>query len=240
MKPGEPDPAKDLDALGALGRGARRRLYEAVPRYPDGVTRDEVAASTGVGRPLVAYHLDQLVDHGLLSVRRERRSGRTGPGSGRPANVYSRSDHEISVNVPPRDYPLLARLLTEAIAKDTGGTARLALDGTARRVGREIGDAADLHGRDLTGQLLELLSQREYEPVRQDDGTIRLTNCPFHAAARDQPEIVCGMNEELLAGLLEGVPGTGMEAVLDPAEGYCCVVIRPAGEQADPEDRSGR
>src|SRR3712207_6143504 len=98
-------------ALSALDDPVRRRLYDYVAAHHAPVARDEAAAGVGLGRPLAAYHLDKLAAEGLLTVSYQRRSGRSGPGSGRPAKLYARSDREVCASVPPRDYGLAARLL---------------------------------------------------------------------------------------------------------------------------------
>jgi hypothetical protein len=47
--------------------------------------------------------------------------------------------------------------------------------------------------------------------------------------AEQHRELVCGMNLDFLAGLLEGIgPTDGLDARLDPAPGYCCVRIAAA------------
>jgi predicted ArsR family transcriptional regulator len=73
--------------------------------------------------------------------------------------------------------------------------------------------------------LLESLRERGYEPREAPDGDIRLGNCPFHALAEDHRELVCGMNLELAAGLIDGLGEPGVEARLDPQPGQCCVAI---------------
>src|SRR5215218_11217440 len=105
-------PNQDLDRLAALAEPVRRRLYEFVAAQADPVDRDAAAAGAGVGRPLAAFHLDRLAEAGLLDVTYRRRSGRTGPGAGRPAKFYARARHgELSVSVPPRQYDLAAEIL---------------------------------------------------------------------------------------------------------------------------------
>jgi len=179
------------------------------------VSREEVAAAAGVGRTLAAYHLDRLAAEGLLVVTQERRTGRSGPGAGRPAKLYARSQDEVSVSVPPRDYHLAARLLADAAAADTDGHTRRALTAAAQQLGREL--AAD------DAPLEPLLRERGYEPY-DDDGVVRLRNCPFHAVAQRHPEVVCDMNLALLGGLVEEMPG--VTAALEPAAGRCCVALR--------------
>jgi predicted ArsR family transcriptional regulator len=55
---------------------------------------------------------------------------------------------------------------------------------------------------------------------------VRLRDCPFHPIAAKAPELVCGTNQAFLAGLLTGLQAPGVEAVLAPGEGDCCVELR--------------
>src|SRR6266516_1417784 len=71
-----------------------------------------------------------------------------------------------------------------------------------------------------------MLAELGYEP-RADDGGLILANCPFHALAQDYTEVVCGMNLDLIDGLLAGLELADLRARLDPAPGRCCVTVRP-------------
>jgi predicted ArsR family transcriptional regulator len=204
-----------LAALTSLGDATRRRVYEHVAAQPGPVSRDEVSGRVAIGRTLAAYHLDRLAAEGLLEVSYERRSGRSGPGAGRPAKLYARTQREVSVNVPPRDYPLAARLLADAAAGDPDGHVQRSLVAAAERLGHEIAEEAG------TRELEPLLRERGYEPY-DDDGVTRMRNCPFHAVAQRHPELVCGMN----LALLQGLCGPGVTAGLEPAPGRCCVALR--------------
>ena len=97
------------------------------------VGRDEAAAAAGVGRALAVYHLDKLVEAGLLTASYQRPPGRGGPGAGRPAKLYTRSDREFAVTVPPREYQLAARLLVQAVESDPSGQIQAVLLEAARR-----------------------------------------------------------------------------------------------------------
>ena len=120
LPPGGPD----LASLSTLDDPVRRRLYEVVTRQPGPVGRDEAAAAAGVGRALAVYHLDKLVESGLLAATYQRPAGRSGPGAGRPAKLYARADREFTVTVPPRSYELAARLLVQAVEADDSGRSR--------------------------------------------------------------------------------------------------------------------
>ena len=123
----------DLASLSSLDDPVRRRLYEVVRERAEPVGRDEAAVAAGVGRALAVYHLDKLVEAGLPTASYQRPPGRNGPGAGRPAKLYTRSDREFAVTVPPREYELAARLLVQAVESDPSGNCRAALLEAARR-----------------------------------------------------------------------------------------------------------
>ena len=224
---------QDLASLSSLDDPLRRRLYEVVTSHPGPVSRDEAASEAGIGRALAVYHLDKLVESGLLTASYQRPPGRSGPGAGRPAKVYARSDREFAVTVPPREYELAARLLVQAVEADPSDRSRAALAEAARRLGAELGSAArlspggqDTGGRTAAGQgVKSVLTQQGYEPCGGADGVIRLRNCPFHQLTERHREVVCGMNLALVEGLVEGLGAEGWRPALDPQPGYCCVTI---------------
>jgi predicted ArsR family transcriptional regulator len=229
LSPGGPD----LASLSSLDDPVRRRLYEVVTRQPAPVSRDEAASAAGIGRALAVYHLDKLVESGLLTASYSRPPGRSGPGAGRPAKLYARSDREFAVTVPPREYELAARLLVQAVEADPSDRSRSALAEAARRLGTELGSSfrpaatglapgrRDAAERDVTG----VLTQQGYEPCRGGDGFIRLRNCPFHQLAEQHRDVVCGMNLALVEGLVAGLGAGGWHPALDPRPGHCCVAI---------------
>jgi predicted ArsR family transcriptional regulator len=219
LSPGGPD----LASLSSLDDPVRRRLYEVVTRQPGPVSRDEAASAAGIGRALAVYHLDKLVESGLLTASYSRPPGRSGPGAGRPAKLYARSDREFAVSVPPREYELAARLLLQAVEADPSGRTRAELAKAARRLGTELGGAfrPDAAGRDVE----EALTQQGYEPCRDGDGVIRLRNCPFHQLAEQYRDVTCRMNLALVEGLVAGLGADGWHPALDPRPGHCCVAI---------------
>lgn len=210
-----------LAAVAALDEPTRRRLYEYVVRRPGPVSRDDVASALGVPRPTVAFHLDRLVEEQLLAVEYERRTGRTGPGAGRPAKLYRRSDRQVSVSVPERHYELAGELLASAIeeADETGGPAREILGRRARDHGAELAAGAS--------DVVTVLEEHGFEPRAEGDGVL-LGNCPFQRLARTHPRLVCEMNLGLVEGMLTGAGGGRLRALLEPRPGFCCVRLAPA------------
>jgi predicted ArsR family transcriptional regulator len=215
-------PGEDVSAVAALDEPTRRKLYDHVVRQPRPVSRDEAAAALGLARQTAAFHLDRLADASLLDVVYERRSGRTGPGAGRPAKLYRRSAKEIAVSLPDRRYELAGRLLAQAVEESdaTGEPVRDVLHRKAEELGRQLG------GHD-EGDVFQLLERYGFEPQREDRAIV-LANCPFHTLARAHTQTVCGMNLHLLRGVLHGLNDTGLEACLAPVPGRCCVRLEPA------------
>ena len=222
----------ELSAIGSLQDPVRRSLYRYVTSQPDDVSREEAAAGVGIQRQLAAFHLDKLVDAGLLETTYRRLTGRTGPGAGRPAKLYRRSSSEHSVSLPPRQYDLAAELLADAVEEAGARPARAALTDVARRFGVRLGEDLRSHlgsrasrERRLTA-LSDSLDEYGYEP-RREGSAVRLSNCPFHALAEGHRELVCGMNMSLVKGVVEGMEATDLEPCLDPRPGECCVTVRP-------------
>lgn len=224
--------ADQVSALAALDEPNRRRLYEHVVQQPGPVSRDDAATALDMARATAAFHLDRLVDEGLLRVSYQRRTGRTGPGAGRTAKLYSRSTREVAVSLPERRYDLAGRLLASALAEAerTGASPRAVLERRAHAMGRELACRADPETtprRDQAG-ILRALEAHGFEPRREGPDVV-LANCPFHALAQEQTELVCGMNHRLLDGFLNELDPTGWTARLDPRPGSCCVRFEPAG-----------
>jgi predicted ArsR family transcriptional regulator len=215
---------QDLPRLSPLAEPVRRALYAFVVGQGDAVDRDSAAEGVGIGRPLAAFHLDRLAAAGLLEVEYRRRSGRVGPGAGRPAKFYRRpKGSELTVSLPPRRYDLAAELLARGVEASGPAAARVLEEA------RERGHALAVAQRDGTGgpdDLIDLLAANGYEPTTESDGTIRLRNCPFHALVTEHRDLTCSMNLALLGSMAAG-SGARVEPVADPCEGYCCVAFVP-------------
>ncbi|MEU4534719.1 transcriptional regulator [Streptosporangium sp. NPDC023825] len=208
----------DLDTVAVLHDPVRRAVYDYVASRGQDVGRNEAAEAVGVQRTLAAFHLDRLVEAGLLEAGFRRLTERTGPGSGRPAKVYRRAPGEWQVSVPARDYRTLALVLAEAVEL-LGGDER------AEQAARRAGARSAGKGEDLAG----VLRRRGYEPY-EEDGRVRLRNCPFHVPAEEHPLLVCSVNLELCRGLLDALGQDASTASLDPRPGECCVAFSKNNE----------
>lgn len=241
-----PSTAAGVEAVSVLADELRRGMYDFVRRAHRPVTREEAAADAGISVKLAAFHLDKLVAAGLL------RAGYGNPGGaprvGRRPKVYE-PDTDIRISIPERRPDVLAEILVDAVLEqEPGEDARTAALRTAHRRGERLG--AETRARSRPGRLgpersvtlsEAVLEQHGFEPERPAPTELRLLNCPFHPIAARSPQLVCGINHAFLRGFLTGLQTTGIDAVLAPRPGRCCVELRaavgadgPAGPAAGP------
>ena len=197
------------------------------------VSRDEAAEHVGISRKLAAFHLDKLVERGLLTAHYARLPGRSGPGAGRSSKLYEPSDLEVDISLPERRYDIVGEIMIAALSEETGEPPREAAKRIAFEKGQLIGD--EIRGRlrlrppgseRALSIAEETLSEYGFEPYREGAETVSLRNCPFHDLAQQAPELVCGLNREFIDGLLRGLGNDSVEAALLPTPGQCCVKLR--------------
>src|SRR5215471_4110338 len=175
--------AADLMAVALLAEPTRRRLYLYLRDRQEPVGREEAARDTGIKPRLAAFHLDRMVDAGLLEVQHRRLSGRVGPGAGRPAKVYSVSARTFSVEIPQTRYALAASMMAAALS-DGGPRADGAesLQDVATAVGESLGDNIRREARTKGARqeaFQRKLNELGYEPQVQDSGEWTMRNCIF-------------------------------------------------------------
>ncbi|WP_109510513.1 helix-turn-helix transcriptional regulator [Nocardioides speluncae] len=208
--------------IGALAEPIRRALYEYVVAQGEPVGREQAAAAVDLPGHKAIFHLDRLVEEGLLEVEFRRLSGKSGPGAGRPSKLYRRSEREWSVSLPARRYDLVGRILAAGVDRARREQVELddALDDAATAEGVSVGDDA------RPSSLPDVLTHLGYEP-RSEDEVLVLANCPFDALAQDHTDLVCGLNRSFVQGVADGLGRKDVEACLAPQQGHCCVKIRP-------------
>lgn len=214
-----------------LAEPTRRRIFDALRTHRAPMTRDEVAAQLGISRNLAAFHLDQLTEAELADVSFARPPGRSGPGAGRPAKHYAARTCELALTVPARRYDLVARILARGVASaGRGQDAKSATLDAAHDEGSRVGALRRSSGRALSRKktmscAADALGDLGFEPGPEGAG-LRMRNCPFHAVVDVAPDIVCGLNQAFIGGLLDGLGGhDSVKAVLDPAPPDCCVRV---------------
>src|SRR5450631_874488 len=224
-----------LRSVASLGEPVRRTLYRYVVAQAEPVSREQAAAGVGVAHHVAKFHLDRLEVDLLLEVEYRRPAGRTGPGAGRPTKYYRRAAGDIDVSLPERHYDLAGRIMAEAIttAAESGTALPDALRRAASTNGTKLGnDAAQAAGTRrsraaIARAICEVLDDNGYQP-NASTTCITLANCPFHSLAQDYPTLVCGINLDLIGGLLDALDEPAWQANLEPAAGRCCVTITHA------------
>jgi len=220
------DPA--IRAVAALDDDLRRGMYAFIRAARRPVTRDEAAAAVGISRKLAAFHLDKLVDAGVLQADYQAAGVRR---VGRAPKVYRPADADIHVSLPARRHDLLAEILLDAATSGEPDTQE-AIRKAAYDRGHDIG--AGERRRARPGRLgaeraltivAAAMRDHGFEPVRESTDSLRLHTCPFHPMAARAPALVCGLNHAFLSGLLDGLDSPAVTAELAPRGGECCVEL---------------
>lgn len=146
---------------------------------------------------------------------------------------------------------MIAEILLDAVlGQEPGEDARAASLRAAHRRGAACGAGERARtrpgrlGPERSLTLTEAVLERQgFEPERTAPAELLLLNCPFHQLAARSAQLVCGINHAYLDGLLTGLEAHGVEAVLAPHPGRCCVEFRPTGrprEAAQSADAGAR
>ena len=181
--------------------GARATSTGCSSTRDDWVTRDEAADALGVARSVAAFHLDKLAEAGLVEVRFERPTGRTGPGAGRPGEAVPAGRRPRSrcrsptgaTTSPARCSPTPS---SEAATHRSGPSrppsptprARPAVRSAPRLAPRRASPRS--RGRGADRRSSRVLERHGYEP-HERGGEVVLANCPFHALAERAPRRSC-------------------------------------------------
>ena len=164
-------------------------------------------------RNVARSRLDRLVDASLLKVHFERRNGRTGPGAGRPARMYSVAPELASVEFPPHGYEGLVGLLMSSLPR-RGRSRQLHAVGVA--FGEDLARSMSLRpARTLPGAVEEVCRalgevgfHAAVDGAGDDEAWIRTATCPLRplvVANADAVAIDRGMWAGLVAAALEDV-----------------------------------
>lgn len=223
-----------FEAVAALEDHIRRGLYRFVRRQPQPVTREQAARALRISAKLAAFHLDKLVERGLLDADHRIPEGMR-RRVGRAPKRYRPSQLQVSVSLPERRYDLIGAILVDTLAH--ADAAESAPSELARRTAWQHGHALGDHIRQqrrlarpgaerTVAATQDLLDADGYEPVPDGAGGLVLRNCPFHALVSRAPQLLCSINAALIDGLLRGLGNETVLAELAPTAGLCCVRVR--------------
>jgi predicted ArsR family transcriptional regulator len=196
-----------MDELEAVGDPDVRDAFLFARSASRAVTADELAARQGVHRNVARSRLERLVGAGLVEPGYERRTGRTGPGAGRPAKTYRVAPELAAIELPKRRYESLIALMIDALP---ARNRRAALREIGAGFARELAAAAGLRPAPSLRKGLEgvcaavgrLGYQTTLEEVGRGRAVIVTPTCPLRPLVRareDAAEIDRGMWAGLVA-----------------------------------------
>ena len=219
----------------ALAQPTRARLFALLGELRRPAGTDELARRLELHPNGVRLHLERLQEGGLVLRERERQA------RGRPRDTWSISPQAQPGGDPPTAYANLGRWLVRAIA--AGATRVRDVEATGRQIGRELAPrSAEASSEE---QIYGVLVAMGFQPRRRLDPAGRLTycldNCPYRAAVRERPSIVCGLHRGLTRGLLDEIdPETRLSAFVpkDPEAAGCEITLRgPLADEAAVRER---
>lgn len=214
--------------VAALGDATRRRVFFTVREADRLMGKDDVAEAVGITRRLAGFHLDKLVEQGFLRAEFQRRSGRTGPGAGRPAKLYALAEVEQDSRLEVKHYDLLAELLLRAMSDRSGEDPQEVLERVGYEFGRELGEAERDAGRspsystttDAVMGVVGVLTRFGFGATAGADGRITARACPFEEMAKVDPQRVCGLDRSIWRGVLSAFnPDATLQSPSSTAQG---------------------
>lgn len=202
-----------MDELEAVGEQELRDALLFARGQARPITADDLASAQAVHRNVARSRLERLAEAGLLEAGYERRTGRSGPGAGRPAKTYAVAPELNAIEFPARRYEILLSLLVDALPA-TGREKRLREIGVqfAEQLARDGGlrPAKTLRtGVEAMCRAMRSLGyQASVADVTERRAVISTPTCPLRPLVRERPEaaeIDRGMWAGLAAHALSGV-----------------------------------
>jgi predicted ArsR family transcriptional regulator len=205
-----------VDRLAVAGNPELRALLLYARGRRDPFSAADAADALGVHHNVARRRLDRLVDAGFLVVTRERRSGRSGPGAGRPAKVYRAAPELEGIEFPDRR---LADLVGLLVGRVPARVRPRALRGAGEDFGCLLAAATELkpsrNARVGLANLCEALGtlgfQASVVSVTDRRGILESPTCPLRPLVVKRPEtdvIDRGMWAGLVERAVDGVRAT--------------------------------
>jgi predicted ArsR family transcriptional regulator len=201
-----------VERLDAVGDPELRRTLLFVRARARPVTSADAAEALGLPRTVARWRLEKLVASGLLVSGSERRSGRSGPGAGRPAKTYAPAAETAAIEFPRRRYERLLGLLVDAVPRRRrkGQLEQVGID-----YGRELAAAAGVRRASTMPRALERVCrglgelgyQAAVDSVTGNSAEIVSTTCPLRPLMTAEPGAQA-IDEGMWRGLVEAATGT--------------------------------
>ena len=215
----------------ALAQPTRARLFELLGELGRPAGTVELAERLGLHPNGVRTHLERLERAGLLERARARQV------RGRPRDAWSIAPGARPGGHPPHAYAELARWLARAMHSRPSGLR--GVEATGRQIGRDLAPAdGALDENALQSALTALGFQPQVQLRKGDRLTVRLGNCPYRDAVRENQPVVCTLHKGITRGLLDVLdPRTRLAGFVprDPDRAGCLIELK--GIHAAPDAR---
>jgi predicted ArsR family transcriptional regulator len=215
-------------AHGALAVPARVAILDHLRACPR-IDAQAVAAATGQHVTTVRFHLDVLIEAGLVTTSRQQPHGR-----GRPRTLYAPAFQDAGTSGGA--YRELADVLAANFDTTPARRRRRAERAGAEWAAQRLGPTPDTASspaaspaqarRTVTGMFAEM----GFSPEPASDGRLLLHDCPFRDTARAHPDVVCAAHQGLLTELLARLDPARPAPVLEPfaLPGLCVITFDEA------------
>lgn len=205
---------------------SRTEVLEALRAVDGPLTALDVATRVGVHANSARFHLEALVDAGIVERRTEERSAR-----GRPRVFYALAP--AALPTPEATWRELAGMLAASLADPAptpGAAARSA--GSAR--GRQLAGRRDSGPTGVPGAMqtvVETMAGLGFVSTAHPDelGRIEIAPCPFLELARSHAQVICPLHRGLMEGVLAELDAPVTVDRLVPFEqpDLCVAHLRP-------------
>ncbi len=213
-----------MTSLSAIAQPELREIVLFARSQARPVSADDVAAHFRIHRTVARARLERIAAAGLLTVSFARRSGRTGPGAGRPSKLYAVPPETSAIEFPARRYDRLLAHLLDAVPSE-GREIALAEAGVAY-----AGDLAESAALGRTrgirsaaeracAALGKLGFQASVTESTEDSVTITTPTCPL------RPLVVANRG----AASVDRGMWMGLVAAYLPRSRPCSVTCEPQG-----------
>jgi predicted ArsR family transcriptional regulator len=228
----------DQGAAPVLGE-SRARVLAVLQDAGEPLDVGEVARRVGLHANTARFHLDALVEVGVVERAAEQREQ-----PGRPRTLYAaRPD---SARAGRRSYRLLAEILTSFLAAEDPQPAQAAVragQAWGRYLAVRPAPFSRMDADAATGQLVGTLGEIGFAPEATTAGRNRrilLHHCPFREAAEEHREVVCSIHLGLMRGVLAELDAPIDAERLDPFVEPSLCVAHLATRAGKPAKRARR
>ena len=201
-----------------LASGRRVQLLDALRAAAESMTATELADLCGLHVSTVRFHLNALIEVGLIAKETERNVIR-----GRPRQLYRAQNPLGSGFGITSGYEKLAHVLAAHFARHTDGDPEQLAEAAGRQWALDDlgGNLRNRSIRRRCGGSSSPPCSRRWGSIRNSESLtartrIRLHACPFESVARQNPSVVCSLHLGLIRGVLTRLGARQIKSTLTP------------------------